>query len=220
MKATRITICGDTASFRRTTAHVGRQPSYKVPPVTTILGLLSAAKGELVNMQDIFLAYHFSYRGTGEDLEKLNEVGNAAKTIPARITKSNIITREFLYDCCLTIYTTNMEFEKHFREPMYTLLLGRQNDLAYTTEIKEVELIAKQNILVEKTVIPYDENKDIAGEIVALPKEFSAEAVRKPKEIKQWIMVTTKQELKEGYYDEEFDRGLYFHGLEKIAIAR
>ena len=48
MKYLRILIEGWTASFRYPAFISGFQPTLPVPPLSTIYGLLSAAKGELV----------------------------------------------------------------------------------------------------------------------------------------------------------------------------
>ena len=59
MKFLRILIEGWTASFRYPTFISGFQPTLPVPPLSTIYGLLSAAKGDLVTPIDTSVGFVF-----------------------------------------------------------------------------------------------------------------------------------------------------------------
>lgn len=207
--ALRIEIRAMTASFRYPMFVVSYQPTYKVPPVSTIYGLLSAAKGEKVSIWDLAVGYSFTHKGMGIDLEKLWEFGGEEKNRPAMRLGSNIVQREFLYDCMLTLYISDIGFKKYLKNPRYTLLLGRQSDLAKITKIKEVKLIKKQNIEISNTVMPF--NGETAGQIMSLPSDYTDSAERKPIEVRTYCIVESKQKIKTGYYDVELDRGVYLH---------
>ncbi len=209
----RVEIRAMTASFRYPMFAVSYQPTYKVPPISTIYGLLSAAKGEKVSIYDLSVGYDFISRGNGVDLEKIWEYGGEKKTKPVSCIGSNILEREFLYDCTLNLYISDLNFRKYLENPRYTLLLGRQSDLAKITKIEEVELIPKEKAEVSNACIPFDGK--VPGQIVSLPSDYTDEANRKPVEVKTYCIVESKQQIDNCYYDAELDKGVYIHEFNK-----
>lgn len=209
----RVEIRAMTASFRYPMFAVSYQPTYKVPPISTIYGLLSAAKGEKVSIYDLSVGYDFISRGIGVDLEKIWEYGGEKKTKPVSRLGSNILEREFLYDCTLNLYISDLNFREYLENPRYTLLLGRQSDLAKITKIEEVELIPKEKVEVSNTCIPFDGK--VPGQIVSLPSDYTDEANRRPVEVRTYCIVESKQQIDNGYYDAELDKGIYIHEFNK-----
>ncbi len=209
MEALRVEIRAITASFRYPMFVVSYQPTYKIPPISTIYGLLSAAKGEKVSIYDLSIGYDFTSKGSGVDLERILEFGGGDKNKPVSYLGSNIIHREFLYDCILTLYISDLDFKEYLENPRFTLLLGRQSDLAKITTIKEVELIPKENVEINNTVIPFDGK--VPGQIVALPSDYTDKAERKPIEVRTYCIVESKQQIERGYYDTELNKGVFMH---------
>lgn len=209
MKVLRVEIRAITASFRYPMFVVSYQPTYKIPPISTIYGLLSAAKGEKVSIYDLSIGYDFTSRGSGVDLERILEFGGGAKNKPVSYLGSNIIRREFLYDCILTLYISDLDFKEYLENPRFTLLLGRQSDLAKITKIEEVKLIPKENVEIYNTIIPFDGR--VPGQIIALPSDYTDEAERKPLEVRTYCIVESKQQIERGYYDSELNKGVYMH---------
>ena len=80
MDVLRATIYAMTASFRYPMFMATYQPTYRVPPITTIYGLLSAAKGEKVYPHDLQVGYDFIAEGTGLDLERIRIYGDERST--------------------------------------------------------------------------------------------------------------------------------------------
>ena len=74
MKYLRILIEGWTASFRYPAFISGFQPTLPVPPLSTIYGLLSAAKGELVTPDETNVGFVFDYDAKAVDLETIYEL--------------------------------------------------------------------------------------------------------------------------------------------------
>ena len=110
----RIKIKNWTASFRYPTFQSGYQPTLPVPPLSTIQGLLSAAKGEIVSFGEIpFVGYVFKSEGKGIDLERIYALGK---------TETDVIKREILFNNTLYLYLPD-EWEKYFRKPKFQLLL-------------------------------------------------------------------------------------------------
>jgi len=192
-----------TASFRYPMFVVSYQPTYPVPPISTIYGLLSAAKGSKVQPQDLNIGYTFTSEGKGVDLERIYEYG------VKKIQKTNIVQREFLFDCHLTIYLSDTNFAKFFKNPAYTLLLGRQPDLAFVRSIKKIDLEKKNGVEINHTMVPF--TGEIPGQIISLPSDYTDTAERKPLNVRSYAIVTSPQHLREGYIDPETGAGIYIH---------
>ena len=90
MKVLRIKVEGWTASFRYPGFISGFQPTLPVPPVSTIYGLISAARGEFTVPEDVSTGYVFDFESKAVDLETIYELS------PGLSAKSNVVKREFL----------------------------------------------------------------------------------------------------------------------------
>jgi len=129
IEAVRIVLIAYTASFR-VPAFVGYQLTLTVPPPCTIFGLLSAAAGRWVMPSEVeWLAYRCTYESKANDLEAIYTVERSKPTEIPRFVTRNVIQREFLTLPTLTLYLP-LEWETAFRQPRYTLLLGRTQDVA------------------------------------------------------------------------------------------
>ncbi len=205
MKLLRILIEGWTASFRYPAFISGFQPTLPVPPLSTIYGLLSAVKGELVTPNETNVGFVFDYDSKSVDLETIYELKGL------RGNKSNVAKREFLFNPKLYLYLDNLDFKKFFRKPTYPILLGRSSDLAFINEIKEIDVKMKKNIRLGKTILPYG-LKGSFGVIQALPTHFSNEIPRKAIGTKPFILMNQFFDYSEEcYYDEELDWGVWIH---------
>jgi len=199
-----------TASFRYPMFVVSYQPTYPVPPVSTMYGLLSAVKGSKVHLDEIKIGYIFESRGKGTDLERIYEygIGDATKK-PVHRLGTNIVQREFLYDCTLTMYLSDVRFGKYFMNPAYSLLLGRQPDLAYVKKIESVNLEKRDDVVINHTMIPF--TGEIPGQVISLPSDFTDTAERKPLQVKAYTIITTPQCISNGYFDTDTGTGVYIH---------
>lgn len=176
MNTIRIKICSWTASFRYPNLISGFQPTLDVPPLSTILGLMNAAAGKYIHHKQLKIGYYFEYESKAVDLETIYqiEIKTGSKyNYPSNAVKSNVINREFLFNCKLYIYLNDKDLVDYFRKPFYQLVLGRSNDLAIVEVIEEVNLEqnhAPENLIGQ--IVPFTNNY-LAGEIQALPKYFS-----------------------------------------------
>src|SRR5205085_2491236 len=141
MKVARIFIRGWTASFRYPIFISGFQPTLPVPPLSTIYGLLSAAKGELVTPSDTTVGFVFQSQGRAVDLESIYEL----HATPLR-ANTNVVKRELLYEPELFLYITDLTFVDYFRLPNYPLLLGRSTELAMVVKSEPFELEERSNV--------------------------------------------------------------------------
>ena len=205
MKYLRILIEGWTASFRYPAFISGFQPTLPVPPLSTIYGLLSAAKGELVTPDETNVGFVFTSDAKAVDLETVYELKGL------KGNKSNVAKREFLFNPSLYLYIDNLEFKKYFKNPTYPMLLGRSSDLAIISEIKEIDLEMKNNVKLGKTILPFGTDGAF-GIIQALPTHFSDSIPRKAIGTKPYLLMNQFFNYSgDCYFDSELDWGVWIH---------
>ena len=174
MKVYRIHISSWTTSFRYPNMISGFQPTLTAPPLSTINGLISAAKGDYFCISNEKIGFFFKYDSKTVDLETVYQMGQSNSQI-----KSNVINREFLSDADLYLYTDSEEIVTYLRNPQYQLLLGRSGDLAQVNEIIEMEITEKDDLQnVKGTLIPFRKHR-VASPMQALPTCFSNEIPRR-----------------------------------------
>lgn len=215
MKAFRIKINSWTSSFRYPNLISGFQPTLEVPPVSTVMGLINAASGKYVESREIELGYYFDFKIKTVDLETIYQVKANDKNFPDNIVKSNVIQREFLYDCQLFLYLPDEELVSCFRRPAYQLLLGRSGDLAGIESIKKVELQEVSNARIAGQVVPFNGNY-LPGQIQALPRYFSNTIPRKNLGTEPYSVISYNNPVNSqlmGYRAdlEEFDSDIFLH---------
>lgn len=218
MKVARIHIRGWTASFRYPAFISGFQPTLPVPPLSTIYGLLSAAKGELVRPSDTCVGFVFQSQAKAVDLEAIYELHDT----PLR-ANTNVVKRELLYEPELFLYVSDVAFAVHFRQPHYPLLLGRSTELAMVVKSAPFELEERSNVRIGGSIFPFSADSRITGILQALPTHFTDEIPRRAVGTRPFCIVETdftgKAKTKrpinyEGTigYDPENDWGVYMHG--------
>ena len=206
----RVRIKSWTASFRYPTFQSGYQPTLPVPPLSTIQGLLSAARGEIVSFSEIpFVGYVFKSEGKGVDLERIYALGK---------TETDVIKREVLLDNTLYLYLPD-EWEKYFRKPKFQLLLGRSSDIATVEKIEKIELEERANVPVGGTIVPVASG--LPGLVHALPVEFDYSTIpRRAKIVKPFTILpfprNTAQRKRQTYngkllYDPEVNIGVWLY---------
>ncbi|MFW5871839.1 MAG: type I-B CRISPR-associated protein Cas5b [bacterium] len=182
MKTYRIKLSSWTASFRYPNLISGFQPTLDVPPISTVLGLINAAAGQYLEYSGLMIGYYFEYGAKATDLETIYQFElktTKSGAYPSNSTKSNVIRREFLYDCRLYIYIQDEIIKEYFQKPYYPLVLGRSGDLATVETIEELDL--PENAVpnnIKGQIIPFTDNF-LPGEIQALPKYFTNTNPRK-----------------------------------------
>ena len=173
MKVYRIVISSWTSSFRYPNIISGYQPTLEVPPISTVLGFLNACSGQYLKHKKISLGYYFEYFSKSVDLETIYQIEINDKKVPKNQVKSNVIKREFLYDCKLILYLTGFQNINFIKSPTYQILLGRSNDLASIDKIEEIELNKIQNAdKIKGQIIPFKGNY-LPGLLQPLPKYFT-----------------------------------------------
>lgn len=206
MDVIRAKINGWTASFRDPIFVSGFQPTLDIPPVSTVFGFLSAAKGELVTPNETKVGFVFRSSTKAVDLETIYELGKPLKA------KSNVVKREFLAEPELYLYITNQDLLPFLKKPHFPLLVGRSSDLAMISKIRKVNLDSSSKVVYRNTLLPFDFG-EAHGTIHALPTHFSEDIPRKAIGTKMYYVITDEVEIEKEnqFIDPEFGWGVFFH---------
>ena len=166
MNVLRIEMEGTVTSFRYPHFHVGRQPTYPMPPPATIYGHVCSAFGNWKAHESVRFAYNFSHEGTGEDLEllhmtsvgggRLDKTWGQTRNIEVQ---TNVVPRQILLHPKLTLYLEagdqTEQWAESFRSPTYPVLLGRSQDLAAYRSVELIELKQAEFGYLENTLVPW-----------------------------------------------------------------
>lgn len=208
MRVLRVHVTGWTASFRNPLFVVGFQPTLPVPPLSTIYGLLSAARGDPVTPEDAPLGFVFQSAGRARDLETVYEFGKTRLQ-----AKSNICLREFLVDPDLYLYTSALWLKPYLERPHYPLLLGRSTELATVEAIDEMELAETSKVSYQGTLLPFP-MEQVYGQMQSLPTHFTQERPRRPQGIRPFYLITHPVEYwADALCDPEKKWGVYLHHM-------
>ena len=207
MKVLRVHITGWVSSFRNPLFISGFQPTLPLPPLSTLYGLLTAAKGDWVTPHDAAIGFVFQSNGKGTDLETVYEFLNtlsakskinnrqvkrgSSKVFYSMLMNPNIKKREFLVEPQLYLYTPDLWLKEAFERPRYPLLLGRSSDLATVKSIDEIELERKTETFYCDTLLPFPDSQ-IHGKMLSLPTHFTAEIPRRPCGTRAYCLITER----------------------------
>ncbi len=185
MRVARIVVHADVTSFRHPFFVTGRQPSFDLPPPSTIHGHCASALGFWPDPTTFFFGLHFLYRSRAQDLEHQHvtqalspRTTTRVKTPEGEVRATTEITiqpvpRDFLFDVTMTLYLP-VDVGQAFRSPTYTVVLGRSQDLAEVISIDEVELERPGRARVEHTLLPWSVRPCLyAGSTALLTKYIS-----------------------------------------------
>jgi CRISPR-associated protein Cas5t len=172
MDVLRVHLRGWTASFRYPGFAVAVHPSLPMPPLSTLYGLLSAARGQAVTPADTQVGFVFSSSGEAHDLETTYELTGVLEA------KTNVVRRHILFEPDLWLYLSNLDFEPFFRRPHYSLLLGRSTELVQVASVERVRLEPEPNKRLGKTMVPFPQ-PGLYGALQSLPTHFSDEMPRR-----------------------------------------
>jgi len=183
-RVAKVTIEAPVVSFRYPHFLIGRQPSFDVPPPSTIFGHVASALGEWPSLP-IHFAYAFQSRGRARDLEHQQIISRTSGKLPGDVvdplwrppmpapgkkltkkaqqprllekTTEAVVQpheRDFLFDARLELYLDPPELAEAFRSPTFTVVLGRSQDLACVQRVEIVDLSPATQGYVERTILP------------------------------------------------------------------
>jgi len=155
MQALRVVASGPVTSFRYPHFVQGTQPTFEMPPPATLYGHVCSALGGWVDPAAFRVALHFTHQGRFIDFEHTHRFGRDPKLSPTR--------RELLFQPRLTLYLDRPDWSGVFRQPRYTVTLGRSQDLMQYISIENVTLIRADVAYLEHTLLPLDGSVMVNG---------------------------------------------------------
>ncbi len=191
----KIVAEGPTTSFRYPHFAVGVQPTYEMPPPSTIYGHICSAIGDLVDPRGVRFAYHFTHAGQVEDLEHVHvlspSTGRLLGTAFPKVLEGNVnpFRRALLFRPRLVLYLNRPEWEAAFRSPRYAVVLGRSQDLFTYTSVGRLALEPTSQAYFEATIAPYEMARRTGrGVVVLMPRFLDGERNRAP-EFARYVML-------------------------------
>ncbi|RKX78627.1 MAG: type I-B CRISPR-associated protein Cas5 [Spirochaetes bacterium] len=200
MEVLKIELEALTTSFRYPHFLVGRQPSYRMPPPATIYGHICSTWGDWVKPEHIQFSYNFTYDGNADDFEhiykvkvgsgKFNKKAGFIKNIELELDP---VLREVLLFPKLTLYINSEKllgkFFTKFKNPHYTVLLGRSQDLASYKNVKIVDLKKSSQWYIENTLLPWSFRTRVSEGISVLMPKFIDPEDRRNVEWDRYIII-------------------------------
>ncbi|MDX2162944.1 MAG: CRISPR-associated protein Cas5 [bacterium] len=145
----KVVIAGAVTSFRYPHFVQGVQPTYDMPPPSTLYGLLCAVTGTFEPPEGIEFGVHFTYEAKFRDLEHIH--------LSVPYGQANPFQRELLFNPRLTLYLAPERYADAFSRPVYPLALGRSQDLM--SRVGNVELMTLERAdraYFEHTLLPVE----------------------------------------------------------------
>lgn len=147
----RVQITGTVTSFRYPHFVQGFQPTFEMPPPSTIYGHICSAVGDYLSydrLKSLRFGYHFTHEGKFIDYQEHLHFADPVQPFP--------FNRELLYNPVLTLYLTDTSLYDAFRSPHYPVILGRSQDLMTYRRVEVIELIAAETAYFEHTLLPLE----------------------------------------------------------------
>uniref|UniRef100_A0A7C4QT92 CRISPR-associated protein Cas5 n=1 Tax=Schlesneria paludicola TaxID=360056 RepID=A0A7C4QT92_9PLAN len=210
-RVAKVTVEAPIVSFRYPHFLIGRQPTFDMPPPSTIFGHVASALGTWPRFPLSF-AYVFHKRSRGSDLEHQHIITGAAGKFPGdlvdplwrppslpqgkqpakKLTKPRLLqksteatvqphARDFLFDVTLELYLDPVALGDAFRSPVFTVVLGRSQDLASVRRVELLELQRADSGYVERTILPGSLRRQLPwGVTVLMPRYIGPPPQRQP----------------------------------------
>lgn len=187
MRVLKVVLEGLTTSFRYPHFMLQEQPSFPLPPPATIYGHLCSALGEWVEPDGLAFAYRFTAQGATKDMEHVHVLSAATGKLPGtahpKVLEGNVnpFSREILFRPRLTLYLNRPDWLPAFRSPHYAVALGRSQDLCWYSSVAIVDLVEREQVAFEHTLLPYDMAVQTPAGVVALmPRWLDYQRNRRP----------------------------------------
>ena len=175
-------------SFRHPHFLIARQPTFDMPPPSTIFGHVASALGELPSRDSFRFAYHFESEARASDLEHQHVVfaqGGTfefeGKKYPKNI-QGNIQPqfRDFHFRARLTLYIDRLDWADAFRRPAFCVILGRSQDLADVVTVETITIEERSGAYLQGTLLPFSMRHFTAqGSTAMMPRFISAPPERR-----------------------------------------
>ena len=224
LRVLRVTVHAPVTSFRYPFFVVGSQPSFAMPPPSTVHGHCASALGRWPEPRDFYFGIHFVFRSKVRDLEHQHitqALGAKAKTFvptasgPVRATTEIVVQpvlREMLFDATMTLYLDPAVGEA-FRRPVFPVALGRSQDLAEVVSVEPVTLTRPRRARIEHTLLPRAVRPCVRFGQTVLLSRYVSEPPERHAEFAQYIVVHEPV-----FYGGDSDDSNTFDRVEGIAL--
>jgi CRISPR-associated protein Cas5t len=168
MKLLYIRLEGWTATFRLPLIYSGTGLTAPMPPYSTLLGLIGNLAARQMTPSETRIGYIFRSEGTSYDLETTRrlEMGKDGR-LKSQIVPG-IVKRQFHVRPSIDLFLDNLSLLSAFESPANVPCLGRSQDLAWITKIKEVDAKPRETGILRGTLIPFPQ-PGATGVILPLP---------------------------------------------------
>lgn len=150
MTALKVEVAGEVTSFRYPHFTQGFQPTYEMPPPSTIYGHICSAAGRWLTVEEraqLRFAYVFKHNGKFIDYKEHLHFADPVQPFP--------FDRQLLFQPRLTLYLAGADFlQEAFLSPQYTVVLGRSQDLMTYQQLSVVTLEEVASGYFEDTLLP------------------------------------------------------------------
>lgn len=169
----KVVIQAPTTSFRYPHFLIGRQPTFDMPPPSTIYGHVASALGELPRPDSFRFGYDFRFASKAKDLEHQHIITAASRRSGASVEATvQPHWRDFLFKPQLTLYLDNPGLGAAFRSPVFCVILGRSQDLAEIVSVEDIELEEHAGAYFVNTLLPFSYRASVGFGVTVLMPRF------------------------------------------------
>jgi CRISPR-associated protein Cas5t len=169
--ALHVEMEGFTAFFKHPLTITGTQISLPCPPYSTLLGLLSAISGRIVQPSETRIGFEFHCASKDIEIERTNRLSLAKGVLSPHREGQGLIKRYIYFRPKLDLYVTNLELEQAFLSPVSTPSFGRSQDIAWIKKVEKVQLTELPSGKLGPTLIP-EVKMNIPSLLVRCPEWF------------------------------------------------
>jgi CRISPR-associated protein Cas5t len=188
LEVLRVVVEATVTSFRHPHFLIARQPTFEMPPPSTIFGHVASALGELPGRESFRFAYHFESEARASDLEHQHVVYAQGGKFEYRGEKfpknieGNVQPqyRDFHFRARLTLYLDRLDWADAFKRPAFCVVLGRSQDLADVVSVERITLEEQPGAYLQGTLLPFSMRPFTAqGSTAMMPRYISAPPERR-----------------------------------------
>jgi CRISPR-associated protein Cas5t len=117
--ALHVKMEGFTAFFKHPLTITGTQISLPCPPYSTLLGMISAIAGRVIQPSDTRIGFEFHCSSRDIEIEKTDRL-SLSKGVLSPHREGQGINTVYLFSTELDLYVTNIELEQAFQSPIST----------------------------------------------------------------------------------------------------
>ena len=143
-----------TAFFRHPLTISGTQVTMPTPSYSTLLGLISACAGKVISPKDTQIGFEFWSRSNDNENERTERLVYEKGKLKSHREGSGILNRKIHFKTRLELYLTNLDLKDAFENPVNAPCIGRSQDLAWITLVKDVKLYPQKSGNLGPALIP------------------------------------------------------------------